>query len=698
MLVAITVQDITPVPQSLEKLVMRDAGVVVTDRYGVRLNVTYQTRWNAHERARLHEIPQFLKHAFIISEDRRFYEHNGVDNRARIAAVLSNIRHMRVVRGASTITEQAVRMINPRPRTIWSRLLEGVEATQLEGRFSKDEILEFYLNQVPYAANRRGVRQAARYYFNRDLGSLSRKEMLTLAVLIRAPSAMDLRRNPNMAQKRISTLAHAMAENGYIKEDEVASVTQGGFELQKPDLLIYAPEFVAYAKRQLLPQEGYIATTLDGSLQKRVQGMLDTAVWRLKGRNVSSGAILVADHRTGEVLAWVVSGGYGDIDGILSKRQPGSTLKPFLYAKALEKGWTAATMIDDAPLADNIGHGLHSYHNYSHRYHGNITLRRALGNSLNIPAVRTLQYVGEKEYLSFLRDVGLVSLDKTAEFYGKSLALGSGEISLYELVRAYSALANGGISQELRISDKPSDTQPKEVIRPEAASLIGNILSDGAARSEEFGDGSVLNLPVQTAVKTGTSSDYLDAWVVGYNHRYTVGIWMGNLDRTPMDGVTGSTGPAMLLRSVFSELNKRTPSRPLYLHPRLVKHDICVYESDKAEYCSTISEWFIPGTYAEDSTAITATHEYKPTLQSPRDGLHIAYDPRIPSHLQQFEFRVTGLSPKDTVEWNINGRKILSKGERYNWPVERGKHHLNIEILTNSGVKKHIDSINFTVK
>ena len=380
----------------------------VLDRNYTPLNITYQNQWNTHDYVPLYEIPEFLQQAFIISEDKRFYSHSGVDWLARVNAAWENLKAIGGIRGASTITEQVIKMLHPRKRTLWSRWLEGFEARILEKFFSKSEILEFYLNEVPYASNRRGVVQAARFYFDRDLDTLSRKEILSLAVMVRAPSKFDLRKNRNRVNGRINRLAGLFLKQGLIDKNTSEEIMKEKIHLRNSDLPVDAGHFVDFIfsknNGSFNNSDGEIVTTLDSSIQKKAKVILDNQVRTLSKKGIDNGAVLIADNRTREVMAWAVSGKRSAdipgswIDAVTTPRQPGSTLKPFVYALAIEKGWSASTIIDDSPLSEPVGTGLHTYNNYSRVNYGKLPLRQCLGNSLNIPAVKALQFVGVEEF------------------------------------------------------------------------------------------------------------------------------------------------------------------------------------------------------------------------------------------------------------------------------------------------------------
>ena len=679
----------------------------VLDRQGQPLGISYQNRFNLSDTRPLHEVPEILRHAIVTAEDRRFFAHHGVDWQARGGALLQNLRAFRFVRGASTITEQVVRILHPRPRSLWSRWVEGFEARLLEQQASKGEILEFYLNQVPYAANRRGVAQAARYYFNRDLQTLTKKEMLALAIFPRAPSALDPRKKPEAINARVQYLAKAMEQRGELPQGEALHLQAQLLGVEAASPLLNAGHFITYIRETIpyrLSEKGTLQTSLDGALQQQVQTLLDERVKTLKRKNVHNGAALVVDHRSGEILAWVVAGAAAKdqtpgsaIDAVRTPRQPGSSMKPFLYALALESGWSPATGLDDVPMAEAIGSGLHDFRNYSRMFYGKLSLREALGNSLNIPALQTIAFVTPERYLDKLHDLGFASLTQPAQFYKDGLALGNGEVSLLEMVRGFSVLANHGQFRPLTpLAQASYDRESKQVLSPEAASLIGNILSDPFARRREFGAGSVLNLPTQTAVKTGTSTDYRDAWVLGYNARYTVGVWLGNLDQMPMDGVTGSTGPALVLRGIFAELEGRQQPQPLWLSPRLQLRDVCS-GPEQAGNCYPHTEYFMPDTIApkiKQQATPAALDVIRPT-----EGLQLAYDPRVPSDVQAFEFVANGLSPGNTIEWLLNGKPLITTTtSRFMWPVQRGSYTLLAQERSQTGNIKSAETVHFIVR
>lgn len=662
------------------------------DRYGKPLNVTYENEWNIYDVVKIHEIPEFLQNAFILSEDKRFFSHGGVDWLARLNAVKQNISAGEVIRGASTISEQVVRMLHPRPRSFWSRWVEGFESRLLESKFSKVEIFEFYLNQVPYKARRRGIVQAASYYFDRDISTLNEKEMLALAVLVRSPKWLDPKRQVLQLDKSINNLMSRLnseAADGTTISKQKLVLHQSDIEYDMSHFIIYADS----QSRTHMHDLGLVHTTIDLELQLKAQNILDNRLKRLKKHQVTNGALLIVDHETNEIVSWVVGFAgkrnkqFNKIDAVTVQRQPGSALKPLLYANAIRKGWTAATMLDDSPLEESVGLGMHTYHNYSRDHYGLISLRESLGNSLNIPAVKSIQYVGPNEFLTFLYDLGIESLAGHPNVYGDGLALGNGELTLFELVQSYTVMARMGDFKPLSfVEGEHLRNGSYRVLSEDVASLIADIMSDPGAREKEFGWNSILHFPHQTAVKTGTSSDYRDAWAIGFNDKYTVGIWVGNLDYSEMDEVTGSSGPALALRALFNELNRNRAVKPLYFSENLIKQRVCIETGLLAnDDCEARDEWFIPGTGPE-GTAATLAKEIR--IRKPSKGLMLAMDPRIPDEHEYFEFSLTDAANIKNVKWFINNQLMATTDKiSYNWKLSKGAFTTRAEITFNDAIK-----------
>ncbi len=693
-----TQRDMLLLPDDLTSLTQARVKPQLLDRDGYPLTVTYQNHWNAHDVVDLHGVPEFLQQAFILAEDKRFYSHAGIDWKARLMALAQNILALEGVRGASTISEQVVRMIHQRPRSIWARWLEGWEAQELEAKFDKATILEFYLNQVPYAAQRRGVQQAASYYFDRDVGTLSHKEILALAVLVRAPSRFDLYKSTQRLEGRLAILAERAIDAELVMAEQIADRP---LVVTKPKPMLNVRHFANHVYQQSGSDLNKIQTTLDSRLQSTAQTLLNERIADLQSRDVQHGGLLVVDHQTDEILAWAVADAQegAAYDTVKVKRQPGSTLKPFVYASALEKGWTAATMIDDSPLKEGVGQGMHSYRNYSNTFYGELPLREALGNSLNIPAIKAAQYVGVEPLLKKLSALGIHDLNLRSVDYGNGIALGNGEISLYSLVGAYASIARGGLARGLRETNRPKADREARVFSPEVSSLVAHILSDPEARAREFGRGGALQLPVQTAVKTGTSNDYRDAWVVGFNHRYVVGVWLGNLDNQPMDRVTGSVGPALVMRAMFSELNRHKETKPLFLSRKLVQEEVCIDSGLLSNgLCATRKEWFLPARRPNSQATSEPKRGYR--IAQPVDQMHVARDPRIPDESEALEFKLDGSGEVARVDWFVNNSLIAStQSLSYLWPLQAGTHTVTAKVFATDKLSpRSTQVVSFIVK
>lgn len=667
------------------------------DREGVALSKTYENDWNLYEQKKISELSPFLIAAFLEAEDSRFYSHNGVDWIARSNAVLQNLLAGKVVRGASTISEQVVRMTWPRKRTFLNRMIEHFEAVRLEELHSKDEILSFYLNQVPVGRRLRGVSQAARFYFGRSLETLNRTEQLMLAVMVRAPALLAPSASNNNLKWRIAAVAEKLIDSGTAKADLHEEIDNYTYNVVDHSLAVSAPHLVRYLRSKCEDISCRVreSTTIDSRLQIYIQGLLEERLKALKQFRVYDGAALIIDHEHDEIIAWVNAGdattqSAGAIDAITTPRQPGSTLKPFIYALSLEKGWSASTIVEDAPLIEAVGTGQHNYRNYSGMFYGPLRLRAALGNSLNTPAIRAIRKAGVKESLTLLRRLGMRNLSRSPGFYGEGLALGNGETSLLELTGAYAVLARGGVSRPLRILEREARMPGERIFERDVNSIITNILSDPEARALEFS--SILSFASPTAVKTGTSTDFRDAWAIGYSNRFTAGVWMGNLNRLPMDGISGSKGPALVLRAIFQNLSETYGNSGFIIPRTVVANSVCAETGLlPASGCPLHSEYFVNGT---EPKQICAGHgnpqhiQQEVAIETPTSGLRMVRDPRIPDALERYPFSLSYHGEFKEIEWYLNDR-LIGRSEypttRLLWPLSAGTFKLKPVIIKTDG-------------
>ncbi|MGH8274286.1 MAG: transglycosylase domain-containing protein [Gammaproteobacteria bacterium] len=669
-----------------------------TARNGMPLNRTHRARFNYTETLPLWRVPPLVKKAFTISEDKRYWSHGGADWRARFAALWTNVRAGHAVRGASTIGEQAARILEPRSRSYWSHWIAGFDATRLLKRFGHADVLRFYLNQVPYGADRRGILPAAQYYFGRNPAALSPAEMLALAVLVRSPVFYDPRAHPQALRRAVNELAARMHADDRIDSAIYRSILASPITPGKRRLAVEAGPFVAYARHRahaLALHELRVRTTLDPALETFVQRTLRARLATLTGRGAKNAAALVVDNATGAILAWAVApaGKAYTLDPVLLPRQPGSALKPFVYALAMEHlGWQADTVIEDTPLAEKVGTGVHRYRNYSGRFYGPVSLRYALANSLNIPAVKTAQAVGVPHILDLFHRLGFSTFTKSAGFYGPAVAIGDGPVRLFDMVQAYATLARHGEFLPLRALTNAPKPPEKQVLSPMATSLLANILSDPDARAAEFGANSVLDLPWPTAVKTGTSSDYRDAWTMGFDNRYTVGVWMGRLGGGHMRHITGAIGPALVLRQVFNYLRRGGTYPGLWRSPRLARVSACEWIGGKS--CIPRLEWRLPNRIEPQPGAANLA------IARPLPDETLALDPRLPPAVQNYNFQITAAAAKIVkITWILDGKPLATTRKPVaSWQLALGKHQLAARVwFAGQSEPKRVSPVQFRV-
>jgi penicillin-binding protein 1C len=435
-----------------------------------------------------------------------------------------------------------------------------------------------------------------------------------------------------------------------------------------------------------------VSTTIDGRLQQFAHETLNHCLATLKEGQVSDGAVLVVDNRSGEILAYVGNSGHTSdtlwVDGITALRQAGSTLKPFLYGLAIEKGFlTAASILEDAPLQVTTPTGLYVPQNYDEVFRGPVSARTALSSSMNIPAVRTLLLVGLNPFWDRLRKLGLSSLKEEADYYGYSLALGSADISLFELTNAYRTLANGGRWSELKIRLNQKIGKPKPVMDQRAAFIISDILSDREARSTTFGLENPLATRFWTAAKTGTSKDMRDNWCIGYSEKYTVGVWVGNFSGEPMRNVSGVSGAAPVWLAMMNYLHADKPSTPPKPPPKVISAQVSFHHDMELPR----KEFFLEGTDPLSQIRMGSPFQ-KPRIISPTDETLISIDPEIPEDLQRVPFQFRPQTGR--YQWVLNDRKTGIFDPFFLWKPERGTYVLSIMDKENLVV----DSVEFVVK
>lgn len=622
----------------------------------------------------LEDVSPALRNAMVVSEDRRFWEHSGVDWRSVSAAAWGRLWHQRT-RGASTITMQLAGLVDgdwrhqAGGRSVAQKLGQAVAAQVLDRRWRKDQILEAYLNLVPFRGEVVGIDALSRTLFGKAAHGLDGQEAAIAAALVRAPNAA-----PAVVARRACGVLKAM-EPGRA-DCEALDLRVAGALRNKAFAASegMAPHLARMALRQA-PGCVHIATTVRADLQRFAVRTLQQHLRELRGRNVEDGAVVVLDNASGEVLAWVGSSGElsqaAEVDGVTAPRQPGSTLKPFLYAQALaERRLTAASLLDDAPTHLPTASGLYIPQNYDRRFKGWVSVRTALGASLNVPAVRTLVMVSPDAFARQLRAAGL-PLAEGGDYYGYSLALGSAEAPLLALANAYRTLANQGRHGEVRWLPGPKAAATRQALDARAAFIVGDILADPNARARTFGTDSLLATRFWTAVKTGTSKDMRDNWALGWSQRYTVGVWVGNAGGAPMHDVSGTSGAAPVWAAVMGYLHAREPSRAPAPPAGLVRQR--VQFGDRLE--AARSEWFLAGTQQQRfALAPDAARSAAARITAPADGTILALDPDIPPQRQRLALRAEG---GEALRWRIGGKE-LGRGAEAAWLPWPGRHVLQL--------------------
>ena len=709
-----------PLPASLTAPSVAPA-IVLADRDGQPLRGTRAGDGTRSRWVPISAIDPDLITAFVAVEDRRFYEHGGVDWKAAARALRDDLRARRVVSGASTLTMQTARLLAGTDRDWGGKLAQALWAIRLERHLSKQQILEQYLNRVHLGQGTVGVAAATAFYFDGVPDDVSIGQAAMLAGLAHAPASDNPLRSARRAMTARSRAIARMQTAGFVRSEDARRAAGEPLLRRGGDSEFLAPHFTThvlewaddsgFVSPKALGATGIVRTSLDLALQTALESEVRHTVDVLHDRGVGDAAVVVLDNSTGEVLAWVGSPDFwGDTDGqtdmVVSARQPGSALKPFVYGLAFDRGYTPATVIADVARTYQTSAGPYHPRNYDHRYHGPVRVREALASSYNVPAVDMAERLGVASVLGTLHDAGFASLRRPSDFYGLGIALGNGDVTLLELANAYRALANGGAWSPVRWRPATGPVTPARddrhrVMSARSAALVLDILQDADARIPGFGISTPFDFAFPVAVKTGTSRHFTDNWAVGVTAGFTVAGWAGNFNGRPMEGVSGVTGAGPLLhRAVLATAARHAPGvlpTPAQLGARPVH--ICRLSGLRAgRDCPDAVEWFAPGTepteectwheggtvtlpqmYAEwlDQSRVTSKAARMLTapgaseafrIVSPLDGDRYAVPPNVDSRYATIALRASGTS--DVVTWTVDGRAVTTT----RLPLVRGTH------------------------
>jgi 1A family penicillin-binding protein len=671
-----------PSPQELQSRSFTFASSQIYDREGKLLWELIPPTAGRRTWVPLSRVSPYLQQATIATEDRFFYANVGVDPIAVVRAVYYNVTEGKIVSGGSTITQQLARnvLLSPEERsqeTVSRKVREAVLAMELFRRYPKDKILEIYLNQIYYGNLAYGIEAASQTYFGKPATDLTLAEAALLAGLPQSPAGYDPFSNPEGAKARQQVVLGLMVEAGTITQAQADVAYQEELHYVTPKVTFAAPHFVVYVRQLIEARYGAdllyqqpgirVQTTLDPRIQSIAEDEVTKQVDALRGKNVTDGAVVVLNVKTGEILAMVGSKDFNDetIDGqvnvALRPRQPGSSIKPLTYLAAFERGWTPATMIMDVPVEypDGAG-GVYKPTNYDGKFRGPVLVRSALGNSYNIPAIKTLEFVGLPALKEMAARLGITTL--TRNDYGLSLTLGGGEVTLLEMTGAYQAMADGGlrvppvailrVTDSLgRVIDEYHPPPGVQVLRPEHAYLMTNILADNGARAQTFGPNNVLKLSRPAAVKTGTTNDYRDNWTIGYTPDIVVGVWVGNANNTQMKNVSGVDGAGPIWHNVMERALQGVPVRDFIRPPTIVELEIC---ADSGTLPSPVCPQRTKEIFARDQLPLSADHDIHQMLRIDTVANCVTTQPSSSNRVVERYFEVY---PPDGRQWAVEHGK-----------------------------------------
>lgn len=595
-----------PSPQELRERATAFKSTKIYDRNGHLLFEVFDPLGGRRTLVRREEMPEVLVAAVLSTEDATFYSNPGWNPLSIVRAVYANLKEGEIVQGGSTITQQLVKNLYlSQERTLARKIQEAILATEITRRYTKDEILELYLNEVYFGNLAYGIEAASETYFAKPVSELTLSEAALLAGLIQSPALYDPYTNPEAARDRREVVLRLMRTRGLISQEEFVRANQAPLGVVSRRIEMKAPHMVMYVRELLEREYGtevlykgglQVYTTLDLEIQHLAEEIVRQKVEELAKYKASNASLVALDPATGEILAMVGSvdfwkEGYGQVNVALRLRQPGSTLKPFTYLAAFERGWSPSTMVMDVSQTFPDGaNPPYKPRNYDGKEYGPISVRTALACSRNIPAVATLHQIGLPALLEMCHRLGISSLNRPD--YGLSLTLGGGDVTLLELTAAYAALANGGYRVAPRAISYIEDQEgrvilPKgaptltRVIDARHAYLITHILADAEARKRAFGANNPLELPFPSAAKTGTTDDFRDSWTVGYTPQLVTGVWVGNNDNSPMEQLSGARGAALIWHDFMIEALKQAP-HPDFVRPEgIIEVEVCPISGQK---------------------------------------------------------------------------------------------------------------------
>jgi penicillin-binding protein 1C len=648
----------------------------------------------------LEQMGPWLPPITVALEDRRFYDHRGIDWRATIAACARNLRSRRIVSGASTITQQLVKLAAGREQRSWcGKLYEAIVAWKLERRWSKQRILSEYLNRSSYGNRRIGPEAAARAYFGKPARDLTLSEAIFLTGLPQAPTRFNPWQHPEEANRKYERSLRRLADLGAITRDQQFLLVEPP-KIVRSDPPRFAPHFVDAVVARNPRLRGTVRTTLDLDLQPTIERLVRSHLSALNRHDITQAAVVVVENATGAIRAMVGSENYAvsQINGATQPHSCGSTLKPFVYLDAIDKRlFTAASLLPDTPDAIRNEYADYDPQNYSHHYFGPVRLREALGCSLNVPAVFVLSQLGARSTFYQLQKWGF-NFPQGLDDYGAGFVLGNAETRLIDLAAAYAGLARGGTAMRAKLL--AAEHQPiTRIASPEATAIITDVLCDNEAREKSFGLHSPLAFEQRVAAKTGTSSGFRDTWTVGFDKEHTVAVWAGNFDGRPMHDTFAVLAATPLWAAIMQELLRRDhPLDAPVENDRLVRRGICKTTGLLPSRVSnaTMSELFLAGTEPRDDSVNYFANDGKLLLPdayarwcasrdntigaqvrsefritSPPPNAHYHLDPVLPASQQMVE--LTAACGSD-VEWFVNGARVSPQRDgRFFWQLVTGE-------------------------